>query len=606
MATEEHRLPAEHETALIPIVVGVTGHRDLRPEDIPGLEKKVRRIFQFLRDKYPQTPLLVLSPLAEGADRLVARVALAHFGTRLIAPLPVSQGEYEKDFTQPGSLEEFRTLLGKGSCLSLPLVKGNTEKGISQYGPERDRQYAQAGAYIVRNSQVLIALWDGRQTGMEGGTAQIVTFAMNGIPEPYAPPSGPLDTSEGPLLFHIVTPRKSQDSVPPDEAFRTMILGQEEEKRTGEVTSPRFGFTEKPLDYRKIPKPFDRVNDCVNGFNRDSLRYFSKLRDQIKKSKNDVIPDSDVPKLPSTAASILSLYGVADTLAMYYQKWSTRAMKFLFILFAAAVLVFDLYAHLIKEPWMLALFPATLFLAILVYFLAKEKLDIQNKYQDYRALAEGLRVQLFWRLAGLSHDVADHYLRKQRSELDWIRNAIRAWNVPSVRHCGPGYLEDAASLNESNIRLVLKLWVDKQMDFFKTRTERNVRNLHRYKLWTIAFFLIGVLLAIEVVFADWLFHQKSTIGNLHSWFMVIVGFLPALAAVFEGYAEKMAFLAQARRYAWMRNLFTKAANRMVGLKNCRNWADLNRAIFELGKEALEENGDWVLLHRERPLTWIRG
>ena len=34
-------------------------------------------------------------------------------------------------------------------------------------------------------------------------------------------------------------------------------------------------------------------------------------------------------------------------------------------------------------------------------------------------------MQIFWRLAGLRDSAADHYLRKQKSELDWIRNAVR-------------------------------------------------------------------------------------------------------------------------------------------------------------------------------------
>ena len=49
------------------------------------------------------------------------------------------------------------------------------------------------------------------------------------------------------------------------------------------------------------------------------------------------------------------------------------------------------------------------------------------------ALAEGLRIQIFWRLAGISDAAADHYLRKQRSELDWIRRAMRAHDL------GPGW-----------------------------------------------------------------------------------------------------------------------------------------------------------------------
>src|SRR5437773_400418 len=60
----------------LPLVIGITGHRDLRGEDRAALEQQVRGIFMDLRNRYPATPLYLLSPLAEGADRLVARVAL--------------------------------------------------------------------------------------------------------------------------------------------------------------------------------------------------------------------------------------------------------------------------------------------------------------------------------------------------------------------------------------------------------------------------------------------------------------------------------------------------------------------------------------------------
>jgi len=52
---------------LIPIVVGVTGHRDLREEDIPELEKKVEAIFKEIehkyKDKYQHVPIKILSPM---------------------------------------------------------------------------------------------------------------------------------------------------------------------------------------------------------------------------------------------------------------------------------------------------------------------------------------------------------------------------------------------------------------------------------------------------------------------------------------------------------------------------------------------------------------
>jgi hypothetical protein len=78
---------------LIPIVVGVTGHRDLRPEDRPGLEEAVRSVFTILEREYPSSPLLLLSALAEGADRLAARVALDR-GIPLFVPLPFDRSQY--------------------------------------------------------------------------------------------------------------------------------------------------------------------------------------------------------------------------------------------------------------------------------------------------------------------------------------------------------------------------------------------------------------------------------------------------------------------------------------------------------------------------------
>ena len=48
-------------------------------------------------------------------------------------------------------------------------------------------------------------------------------------------------------------------------------------------------------------------------------------------------------------------------------------------------------------------------MAYTLYLWAKWWGDYDNKYFDYRALAEGLRVQIFWRIAGLRDSVADHY-----------------------------------------------------------------------------------------------------------------------------------------------------------------------------------------------------
>jgi hypothetical protein len=113
----------------LPLVIGVTGHRDLREEDREALEAQVRGVFAELRVRYRDTPAILLTPLAEGADRLAARVAL-ECNARLIVPLPMPRALYEADFQTPASLAEFDAILqrAKGGsnspwCLGTPRRK---------------------------------------------------------------------------------------------------------------------------------------------------------------------------------------------------------------------------------------------------------------------------------------------------------------------------------------------------------------------------------------------------------------------------------------------------------------------------------------------------
>ena len=56
----------------VPLVVAVTGHRDLLPDEIPAIRQRVRAFLEGLRSQSPDRDILLMSPLAEGADRLAA------------------------------------------------------------------------------------------------------------------------------------------------------------------------------------------------------------------------------------------------------------------------------------------------------------------------------------------------------------------------------------------------------------------------------------------------------------------------------------------------------------------------------------------------------
>jgi hypothetical protein len=159
--------------------LGVTGHRKLPVADMALLDKTVGKILDaidatmitFANDRtlhrfYQKTkPVLrVISPLAKGADRLVARQAVARQWL-LSVPLPFPQQEYENDF--PESVDEFRSLLARAKAIGEVVeLDGRREA--------EGAAYFEAGHFVLRHSDVLIAVWDGLEAAGEGGTGEIV------------------------------------------------------------------------------------------------------------------------------------------------------------------------------------------------------------------------------------------------------------------------------------------------------------------------------------------------------------------------------------------------------------------------------------------------
>lgn len=156
--------------------IGITGHRELKHTCIKFYEKQVSKLLSHLKKRYKN--ILLYTPLADGADRLVAKEA-QKLHIPYIAILPMPQKIYEIDF-DINSIKEFHILLNKAqSITTLPLCNGATEESISIYGADRDRQYEAVGHKVANNSNTLIALWDGKQIGLMGGTGEIVNYYLN-------------------------------------------------------------------------------------------------------------------------------------------------------------------------------------------------------------------------------------------------------------------------------------------------------------------------------------------------------------------------------------------------------------------------------------------
>ena len=58
--------------SLIPLVIGVTGHRNPAPDGVAEAERRVELLLRQLDAVAPNSPMILLSALAKGGDRIVA------------------------------------------------------------------------------------------------------------------------------------------------------------------------------------------------------------------------------------------------------------------------------------------------------------------------------------------------------------------------------------------------------------------------------------------------------------------------------------------------------------------------------------------------------
>jgi hypothetical protein len=552
---------------LLPLVVGVTGHRDLASGDDSEIVREVRGLFTKLNAAYPHTPIVLLSSLAEGADRLVARAAL-DCGAELYAVLPMPAQLYELDFSSPESVEEFRLLVARsdgGEVVDAP-------------GAERDQRYAAAGAFVVSHSEILVALWDGNEDEMRGGTSQIVRFALQGVPTDYLNrPREALRANETGAVYHVPVRRQSGALKTNGATCATW--------RYPEAGSPGADGASRAA--------FDENLRNLERFNRDALADAIKRRSKL--SAASLL--TAVQEASLGAGGVLqytrALFGHADALALECRNWTHRATIAIFGAIAVAAVLFALYTNVLGDDSALYFTFLGVVAAAFVIDLVILRKRMQDRFQDYRALAEGLRVQFYWRLAGIRDSVYDHYLARQEGELDWIRNAMRAESFR--RQTQPEIATNGQRMHEL-LEAVLAAWVHGEGAYFSRAVVLEHELANRIK-WSANACLIltavaAILLGVTVAQNRFAYHGVM---------ITILTLALAGAGLLTGYAQKRAHEEHARRYRRMAALYRIAGDRIAVLLRAGDVAGARGVLVQLGREALAETCDWLLLHRERQI-----
>jgi hypothetical protein len=574
---------AHHAPSLAPgdtrlrLCVGLTAHRDLQPDEEPALRAAVRDFLQRLQRQFPALPLRLISALAEGGDSLVAEEALA-LGVELMVPLPMPQQEYERDFGDPASLARFHRLLARARIRHLPLASGNTLEAIHARGEARNRQYAQLGMFVSSHCQVLLALWDGNTSLATGGTAQVVDFhirnVMPGLRVDEVAPNLLAD-DESDLVFHLSCSRRLgagslTPRLPPLHARWLTLAGAQ----------PADGV---------VPQHYRHVFGQMEMFNRD----FSRHHDAS--AHEPALFDASAPAPPPpVAADIARQFIAADALALHFRRRVRMSLAWTHTLAALMGVAFILYSDVAANRAYVALFLLLFGLGAMLNLLGRRR-QWQRKYLDYRGLAEGLRVQLYWRLANVeippNNSLGyDSFLQKQDVDLSWIRHAMR----------GTGLLRDETSAaDDAWLAWVVRHWIGDgqgnggQLDYFRRGSEvreRAYRWTARLGQWAL---LAGLAGALALLVAG-----PRLASGAQQALMMAMGLLPLLAGIREAYSRKKADKELIKQFRFMQRLFASCRERLL---LAGSDAETRALLLALGRACLEEHAEWILLHRDRPL-----
>lgn len=641
---------------------------------------------------------------------------------------------------------------------------------------QRYRRYYAAGEYLAVYSHLLIAVWNGKYEESVCGTSSVVEARLAGPKTDILPTTSHLAHPHGGPVLHLLVNRPKESEAPysEKEASGNDTLpqlrflhpyGSVEERKRGQIIAPK--------QHKDLKRQRDRLGlffRVARNLDRFNAREFSTTDESCKREfkkrlscseHNDIVNKLDAANcsFARDLRCLSSLRRKVSDNSMNFTSQANRTLWRIFCLTYLAAICIHIYAHwhpqeqkhesnhanteehytsIAGDPKhhnmtessgqghevsrvRLGAGGMTILLAIVafIYFIHRKSKQFDEQAHDERSLSEGLRVQFYWNLAGLGRSVPANYMKRQHTELDWIRAAIRSVSFPYER-----WWEDFRKLeNEVKLKIMRSVcysWIKEQKDYFKKKFKQHKCSLHFWHklgftaalgglftilIWWIGSlsgdkehftnlfdqhgfllsaccFLIAVVWSVILRFINrdisdddeeyplfnkavdslvptvqipgkfpvsnkrrllWAIYNLAahlplalsvsiaalfvsiSLANIFSYYwpesenlvIIFAGILLVTGAMAVAWAEKNLYSELAYQYSTMGSLFKHAHLKMEAhIKELDSLlrsetleqksvdeiiCKIQKFLYDLGKEALAENADWLLLHRARPL-----
>jgi SMODS and SLOG-associating 2TM effector domain 1 len=530
------------------ITIGVTGHRKLRRPDL--VRQAVDASLADLDVRLNGIPhcYTILSPLADGADRLAATSVLAWDGRgsaqavrapELDVVLPMAVDEYVRTFEQDdegSSASEFRALLARA-----------TQAKTLEGAPSHKAAYEQVGHYVVDNCDILIAIWDGKQARGRGGTGEVVDLARR--------------------------------------VCRSVICIDPASGAKKVITTPR-GFLNQIDRVKEYMSESD--DDAKGGIAEDVERRFHKL------ARAWEAEGLRVNELQPLKRTMLPHLAKASALAKKYQLRYFNSIVWACALNAAAVLCAAIGALFFPREGMVFLTEATLIVFATVLAWPSTFEAQQRKWIDYRYLAERLRSSCFLHLAEMQQDYSETPSDLELSSLpeNWADVVIRdVWqSTPPVAHSFEE--EETGAERHAKVSAFLRrAWIDEQKKYYDKAAQRNHRSRERLEITLKVMLAITLLIASSHALMDGLWPELEERSAMFSRVMSLMAVtLPAVASALVTVSVFRNFSRNAERYENMSRHLESVSRRMS--TGDRNSEGMQGLLREANAAMMHEHRSW--------------
>lgn len=558
--------------------------------------------------------LRLISSLAEGADQWVASKAKA-LGYELQVVLPFERAEYEKDFTDSSVLTEHRRLRGSATAV-FELDGCRARSGES---------YLAAGRVLLNQTDLLIALWDGKDSQGTGGTGQIVREALQrGIPTLWV-------NWEAPSSWHLMRPawRLIQQPVdvrgdlrllaeqvtelllPPDANLNGSKLSDsgaceayfEDQRREWTLLGGWWNFFRDLL--RGKPKPLAiRVPGFVPETKARWHEDWCGRPDREKRQHK--LPDTIITWVE---ANFIPHYAWANQLSVYYANNYRSSFAWIYLLGAMAVFLalIGTTAHASHTVEVILISAEVVVIcAIIGLTWYGRRRRWHERWIDYRTLAERLRLVRFncllgglWQHASVPSHLAT-YGNPAATWMQWHARAVeRAAGLPNVA-VGAEYLSACREL-------LLAALIAGQEGYHEGNAERLSsvdHRLHRAGEWLFLATLAACAFHLLVALGGGWFGERA--DALHRWLVFCAAFLPALGAAMAAIRSQGEFHRVVQRSRAMSEELEQLRQAVANVPTRPSELNsqlLQQAVEQTTRLMYNEVLDWRIVFQDRPLVW---